>query len=368
MESRKVTVLIMAAGTGGHVFPALSIGEALQAQNVDVQWLGTPKGMENEILARSDIPLHRVSVSGLRGAGLKKLLTAPFMIAQAFLQSIKVLRKVKPNCVVGMGGFVCGPAGLASRVLGIPLLIHEQNAVAGLTNRLLSSVAQKVCEAFPGTFPASRKLVYTGNPVRKDIVKLAEEKKFQSKGKEDTSLNILILGGSQGALAINQIIPRVTSELLKDFSVKTWHQTGSGQLEATRTKYQDEGIDLDSNHHVVAFINDMADAYGWADLVICRSGASTVTEIAVIGLPAIFIPYPYHKDNQQTHNAEWLSREGAAEILQQSELSESELLSRIRPYIENRQNLLESGAKGKSLAIKDADLRIAELCREVANA
>lgn len=364
-----MTVLIMAAGTGGHVFPALSIVEALQAQNIDVQWLGTPKGMENDILADSDIPLHRVSVSGLRGAGLKKLLTAPFMIAQAFLQSMKVLRKVKPQCVVGMGGFVCGPAGLASRVLGIPLLIHEQNAVAGLTNRLLSSIAQKVCEAFPGTFPASGKLVYTGNPIRKDIVELAKKKASQTEGKEDDSLNILILGGSQGALAINQVIPKVTSELRKDFTVKTWHQTGSGQLDATRALYESEGLDIDDrNHRVVAFINNMADAYDWADLVVCRSGASTVTEIAVIGLPAIFIPYPYHKDNQQTHNAEWLSREGAAEILQQSELTELELLSRIRPYVENRQNLLESGAKGKSLAIKDADLRIAALCREVANA
>lgn len=367
METGRVTVLIMAAGTGGHVFPALSIAESLRAQGVDVQWLGTPMGMENDILENTDIPLHRVTVSGLRGAGLKKLLTAPFMIAQAFWQSVKVLRNINPQCVIGMGGFVCGPAGLASKFLGIPLLLHEQNAVAGLTNKLLARVAHKICEAFPGTFPSSSKLVYTGNPIRKEIVDLGTRKEIRDSDKEDGQVNLLVLGGSQGALAINQVIPKVVSELKKDSQVHTWHQTGAKQLESTIGFYSEAGFEPGDDHRVVAFIDDMAKAYEWADLVICRSGASTVSEIAVVGLPAIFIPYPYHKDNQQTHNAEWLSREGAAEILQQSELSEVSLLNRVRPYIDSRQRLAAAGAKGRELAIRDADLRIAELCRELAD-
>lgn len=365
METGRLSVLIMAAGTGGHVFPALSIASALQAQGADVQWLGTPHGMENKLLAATDIPLHQVAVKGLRGAGWKRLVLAPFMIIQAFLQSLAIIKKLKPDCVVGMGGFVCGPAGVASKVLGIPLLIHEQNAVAGLTNRLLSPLANKVCEAFPGTFKASAKLVFTGNPVRKEIASLAQ--KAGSKPTDAGSFRLLVLGGSQGAQAINQILPQVLHRLEQKMSVQCLHQTGSAQLKATRKLYEELGLELGSTFRVEPFIEDMAEAYAWADLVVCRSGASTVSEVAAAGLPAIFIPYPYHKDGQQTLNASWLSEAGAAEILQQRELTDSELLARIESFANDREKLRSAGEKGRALAIYDADSRIAELCKEVAN-
>lgn len=356
----------MAAGTGGHVFPALSIAHALKAQGVDVQWLGTPQGMENKLLASTDIPLHQVSVKGLRGAGWKRLLAAPFMLAQAFWQSLMIIKTLQPGCVVGMGGFVCGPAGVASKMLGIPLLIHEQNAVVGLTNRLLSPLADKVCEAFPGTFKASKKLVFTGNPVRKDIAGLKDQHEQEVKG-DDESFRLLVLGGSQGAQAINQVLPKVLKALLQKVSVQCLHQTGSAQFEATCSAYQELGIELGSVFRVEPFIEDMAAAYKWADLVVCRSGASTVCEIAAAGIPAIFIPYPYHRDMQQTLNASWLSKAGAAEILQQSDLTDTELLARIFAYATDREKVISSGEKGRALAIYDADTRIAELCREVAN-
>ncbi|MDA0689092.1 MAG: undecaprenyldiphospho-muramoylpentapeptide beta-N-acetylglucosaminyltransferase [Proteobacteria bacterium] len=365
METGRLRVLIMAAGTGGHVFPALSIAHALKAQGADVQWLGTPQGMENRLLASTDIPLHHVSVKGLRGAGWKRLLVAPFMIAQAFWQSLQIMRRLKPGCVVGMGGFVCGPAGVASKVLGIPLLIHEQNAVVGLTNRLLSPLADKVCEAFPGTFKASSKLVFTGNPVRKDIAGLKDQDADEVE--RDASFRLLVLGGSQGAQAINQVLPTVLKSLLQKVPVQCLHQTGSAQFEATCSAYRELGLELDSRFQVEPFIDDMAAAYKWADLVVCRSGASTVCEIAAAGIPAIFIPYPYHRDMQQTLNASWLSKAGAAEILQQSDLTDAELLARICAYATDREKLISSGEKGRALAIYDADTRIAELCREVAN-
>lgn len=362
-------MLIMAAGTGGHVFPALSIAHALKAQGADVQWLGTPQGMENKLLADTDIPLHQVSVKGLRGAGWKRLLAAPFMIMQAFWQSLRIMRRLDPTCVVGMGGFVCGPAGVASKVLGIPLLIHEQNAVAGLTNRLLSPFADRVCEAFPGTFKASDKLVFTGNPVRKEIAALKNrsDQAADREADKEASFRLLVLGGSQGAQAINQVLPRALQLLMQEVSVQCLHQTGSAQLDATRSAYRKLGMELDSDIRVEPFINDMAAAYRWADLVVCRSGASTVCEIAAAGLPAIFIPYPYHKDMQQTLNASWLSEAGAAEILQQSALSDAELSSRIVSFATDREKLASSGEKARAQAIYDADMRIAQLCREVAN-
>ncbi len=366
MESGGVTVLIMAAGTGGHVFPALSIAEALRARSMQVEWLGTPKGMENELLASTDIPLHRVSVKGLRGAGVLRILTAPLMLLLAFVESFQVLRRVNPDCVIGMGGFVCGPAGLACWLQRRPLFIHEQNAVAGLTNRILSKFATKVFEAFPGTFNQQTKIQHTGNPLRSSISRLALSEK--ERGTNVDEIRLLVLGGSQGALAINQLIPELITKYQGKSTLQTLHQTGSRSFEETKSLYESSGIEIGDGHRLMPFITDMSSAYAWADLVICRSGASTVSEIAAVGLPAIFVPYPHHKDQQQTHNANWLASSGAALVVQQEELDVNSLAAHLHKFDSDREALQQLGANARNKAILDADQRIVNACLEVLHA
>lgn len=358
-------MLIMAAGTGGHVFPALSIAESLRARSLQVEWLGTPKGMENDLLANTDIPLHQVSVKGLRGAGVMRLLTAPIMLLIAFIESFRVLNRVQPDCVIGMGGFVCGPAGLACWLQRRPLFIHEQNAVAGLTNRLLSGLATKVFEAFPNTFKQKSKVQHTGNPLREPIIELAQRGRSESQVSE---LRLLVLGGSQGAMAINQLIPQLIANYEGDSSLLTWHQTGSRGFEESKSHYESAGIEIGNSHKLMPFIDDMASAYAWADLVICRSGASTVSEIAAAGLPAVFVPYPHHKDQQQTHNANWLANSDAALVMQQKDLSVSVLTEHLHRFASDRELLIRIGKNARNKAILDADQRIVDACLEVLHA
>ena len=353
----------MAAGTGGHVFPALAIAACLQQQGNDVVWLGTPQGMEVDILKNTGIPLHAIAVKGLKGKGLLRLLTAPFMITAATLQAMRVIRRTAPACVLGMGGFVCGPGGVAAKLMGKPLLIHEQNAVAGTTNRLLARVADKVLEAFPGTFPSAAKVFYTGNPVRKDIAAIEREAAEQS-----GPLNILTLGGSQGAVAINEAIPAALAAWDDDDRPQLLHQTGKRNLEQARQCYQSHGIGLDDQTRVVPFIEDMASAYAWADLVICRSGASTVSEIAAAGLGSILIPYPYHADQQQSKNAHWLSQAGAALVIEQADLSPELLLQQLQSFNTERDRLIAMGKAARELAIVDAEEVISRHCLEVVHA
>ena len=354
--------MIMAAGTGGNVFPALSIAETFKARAINVEWLGTPSGMENELLNATDIPLHQVSVKGLRGAGIVRILLAPFMLLRAFIDSYKVLRKVDPDFVIGMGGFVCGPAGLACKIQGRPLFIHEQNAVAGLTNRLLAPMATRVFEAFPKTFSRNN-VIYTGNPLRNSIKNLARESKRDRV--TDSALNVLILGGSQGAQAINRTIPAILSSLSDTQIIQSLHQTGARNFDETLQHYESLGVNISDSHRLVSFIDDIAEAFTWADLVICRSGASTVSEIAAAGLPAVFIPYPYHKDQQQKLNANWLASNEAAIILEQSSLEEKTLFSIVDSLMNDRQKLTAMGERAHSLAVLDADERIVENCVEV---
>ena len=367
MAVETTTVLVMAAGTGGHVFPALSIAEVLKSRSVNVEWLGTPEGMENKLLENCDIKLHQISVRGLRGAGLQLKFLAPFMLIGAFIQSIGVIRRVNPHCVLGMGGFVCGPAGVAAKLMRKPLLIHEQNAVAGLTNRLLSKIANRVFEAFPGTFTAHKKVRHTGNPLRQDIVRLHELAESSSESVKDKSLHILILGGSQGAATINQLIPELLINWHGKEHLKILHQTGSANLHESRQLYQSLGLDFTEDCRVVDFIEDMATAYKWADLVICRSGASTVSELAAAGKTAILIPYPYHRDQQQTLNAQWLSSAGAGYLLQQADLSAKSVLKIIAELDADREKLVEISRRARAMAICDASEVIAMECMEFAN-
>ncbi|MFT4862910.1 MAG: UDP-N-acetylglucosamine--N-acetylmuramyl-(pentapeptide) pyrophosphoryl-undecaprenol N-acetylglucosamine transferase [Pseudohongiellaceae bacterium] len=359
------TVLIMAAGTGGHVFPALSIARALQAKATHIEWLGTPNGMENELLSGTGIPLHQITVSGLRGSGLKRKLMAPIMLVSAFAQSFSLLRKIQPDCVLGMGGFVCGPAGIAAKLLGKPLILHEQNAVAGLTNKLLAVFADRVLEAFPNTFKPGPKLRCTGNPLRKEIAQL--HGLTQSKKVNGQRINILVLGGSQGAAAINDVMPEVLQSLGSD-AVSIVHQTGKQKLEQSITGYEKAGFTLSDSLKVSSFIEDMPQAYAWCDLVICRSGASTVTEIAAVGKPSILIPYPYHRDDQQVFNARWLSDVGAAIIMRQQDLSAESLSQKIRELISDSSSLEKMGENARAVAVLDADMVIANECLGLANA
>lgn len=354
----------MAAGTGGHVFPAMSIASRLQAMGADVHWLATRGGLENELLRHSQFTMHRISVSGLRGSGIKRKLLAPIMLIKALSQSMTVIRQVRPDCILGMGGFVCGPAGLAGRLAGVPLLIHEQNAVAGITNRILARFATRVFEAFPDTFPHSAKIRFVGNPLRSDIVSLYEQGKAEAE--RYRPLHILVLGGSQGAAAINKVIPEVLANWGGNHP-EVRHQTGKRNFSETQTIYESLGLSGDDRCSVVPFIDDMAAAYQWADIVICRSGASTVSELAAAGLPSILIPYPYHKDRQQVLNGEWLSKAGAAVLIEQRDCSAKTVLPMLHDLDLHRDKLTDMRVKALQLAVVDAAEKIADECLEVAH-
>lgn len=360
------SILIMAAGTGGHIFPALSIAQKLAAKGVRTEWLGTESGMENELLADTDIAIHTISVQGLRGKGIARKLMAPFMLAQALVQSIFVISRVKPRCVLGMGGFVSGPGGVAAKLMGKRLLIHEQNAVAGATNKILAKFADRVFEAFPNTFAKNEKVIHTGNPLREDIVAIVKGKQGSSSAASswDAPLQILVLGGSQGAAAINAVIPEMLARWGSDNLPKIYHQSGRKTFDATRELYQSLSIEIGNGNRLVPFIDDMAAAYRWADLVVCRSGASTVCELAAVGLPSVLIPYPYHSDNQQTANAEWLSDNGAAVLIQQADLTINLLLKTLKDLDGGRSRLRTMAERASSIAVRDASERIATECLE----
>jgi len=366
MPREDMTVLIMAAGTGGHVFPALSIARKLRKHNVRTEWMGTHQGMENQLLEGTGIKIHAVSAKGLKGKGVVRLLFAPFMLVQALIQSIRVLSSVNPDCVLGMGGFVSGPGGLAAKITGRKLVIHEQNAVPGFTNKLLSKIANLVFEAFPNTFPDSDKVLYTGNPLRSEIAELAEKPRQYEKSSR--SLRILVLGGSQGALAINEVVPELIADWPEQNRPHVLHQSGERTLEETQVLYKDRGLSSVEGVDVVPFISNMADAYGWADLVICRSGASTVSEIAAVGLPSILIPYPHHSDQQQKHNANWLVSAGAAFLLEQKDLTLATLRSLLLDLHTDRSKLQKMSDAARSISICDADELIVSRCMELAHA
>lgn len=363
MEKRGIKVLIMAAGTGGHVFPALSIAEEFAGRGVTVEWLGTPKGMENRILQGTDISLHRISVKGLRGSGLLRLLFAPLMLISAFIESFRVLGKTRPDLVLGMGGFVCGPAGLACRLRRIPLCLHEQNAVPGLTNKLLAPLAAKVFEAFPDTFNSRSRVMFTGNPLRSAFRPAPRKKTDRSS--TAYVLRVLVLGGSQGATAINEVIPRLISQYSDSMPLETMHQVGDRHIESTEAHYREQGVEIDTAHRLVPFIDDMAGAYAWADIVVCRSGASTVSEVAAVGCPAIFVPYPHHKDQQQKLNAQWLVEEGAGLLLEQANLSAENLAAELGKLAGDRQKLEKMSASARSMSMLDASEKIVDACLEV---
>lgn len=349
------SVVVMAGGTGGHVFPALAVARELQARGVRIHWLGTAAGIEADVVPRNGLPITFLDVSGVRGQGLKRLLLAPFKIMAATLAAMRVMRTVEADCVIGLGGYVTGPGGIAARLLGKPLIIHEQNAVAGFTNRMLSTIATRVLQAFPGAFPDGGKVSTTGNPVRADICGIdSPEARFAGRS---GPLRLLVLGGSQGAVALNALVPQALAGLAPDQRPEVRHQTGKKSVEATRGNYAAAGVEAE----VLPFIDDMAAAYGWADLVICRSGALTVGELAAAGVASILVPYPFAVDDHQTANARYLSDAGAARLCPQKELTPEGLATELRA-LWNRGVLLDMAVKARRLALTEATATVAGFC------
>lgn len=353
-------VLVTAGGTGGHVFPALAAARLFREQGIEVCWIGTRQGIEADIVPKHDFPIEYVDVAGVRGQGIARLLWAPLKVARAVAQVMKIVRRVKPDLVLGMGGFVTGPTGVGVWLSGRPVFIHEQNAIAGFTNKMLAHLARKVFQAFPGAFPASSKVETTGNPVRQEIASMAPPAERYA-GREGP-IRILILGGSQGAVALNQMVPKALATIQGQLQFAVRHQCGAKNIEAARECYRAAGVEAD----VVPFIDDMAEAYGWADVVVCRSGALTVSELAAAGVASVLIPYPSAVDDHQTRNGEYLSSAGAALLVQQRDLNEADLAAMLLQKLGRRDVLQDMAQKARALAMTNATEKLVQRCVEVA--
>ncbi len=357
---KQAPVLIMAGGTGGHIFPALAVANTIQKNGVPIVWLGTEKGLESKIIPQQGIDIEYIKIGGLRGKGVLSLLLSPFKIIYALLQAIIVIRRIKPRSVLGMGGYVTGPGGIAAWLLGIPLYIHEQNAIAGLTNKILARMAKKVFEAFPGSFYQQQKTTCTGNPIRKEFfaVKGVEDRLADRGGKT----NILILGGSLGAKILNQVVPEAVAKMAEEVRPNICHQAGEKTIELAQQQYEVVGVKAD----VVSFIDEMAKAFEWADMIICRAGALTISEIAVVGVPAILVPFPHAVDDHQTQNARYLSSAGAAVLIPQDRLSADSLYKELVKLMQDKKLRIKMAKKAKELARENAAEIVAEQCLEIA--
>ncbi|EKN47284.1 MULTISPECIES: undecaprenyldiphospho-muramoylpentapeptide beta-N-acetylglucosaminyltransferase [Pseudomonas syringae group] len=351
-------VLIMAGGTGGHVFPALACAREFQSRGYKVHWLGTPRGIENELVPQAGLTLHLINVTGLRGKGRLSLLKAPLMLFKALMQARKVVRELKPVCVVGFGGYVTGPGGLAAKLAGVPLIIHEQNAVAGTANRSLASFASRVCEAFPDTFAASKKRRTTGNPVRVEL--FLETPRQALAGRK---ARLLVLGGSLGAEPLNKLLPEALAQLPVDIRPEVFHQAGKNHDEITAERYRNVGVEA----QVAPFIQNMAQAYSWADLVVCRAGALTISELAAAGLPSLLIPLPHAIDDHQSRNADYLAREGAAFVMPQATTGVAEMAARLKEVLMQPEQLNSMARTARRLAKPDATNTVVDVCVEVVN-
>ncbi|WP_339898772.1 undecaprenyldiphospho-muramoylpentapeptide beta-N-acetylglucosaminyltransferase [uncultured Gilvimarinus sp.] len=350
-------VLIMAGGTGGHVFPALAVARRLTAENVSVSWLGTRKGIEARVIPEAGIDIDYIRIEGVRGRGALGLLKAPFLILAALFQAIGVLRRNKPDVVVGFGGFVSGPGGLAAWLLRIPLVIHEQNAIAGTTNKILARFARVIATGFAEVLPGAH---WVGNPVRDEIVNLpAPAGRFAERQAEP--LRLLVLGGSLGARAINELMPAALAGCAPAQTFDVWHQCGARHQEATVAGYVEHQVKA----RVEPFINDMASAYGWADVVVCRAGALTVAELAAAGLGAFYIPLPNAIDDHQTHNAAVMASAGAGISIPQAQLNAESLTRLLSEQLSDRQALEQMARAARSLHKDDAAGAVAKLTEEL---
>jgi len=369
--NKSPTLLVMAGGTGGHIFPGLAVAQKLKAEGWNIHWLGTADRMEADIVPAHGFDISFINISGLRNKNLLTWLKLPFKLVNSLLQALAVIRKIKPNAVLGMGGYASAPGGLAAWLMRKPLVVHEQNAAAGLTNRLLARIATKVCCAFPDAFGKNIAAEVVGNPLRASI----SEYKTQEISNEEmvkSSHNILVVGGSLGAQVLNQIVPMSFAKLIKTASNRNevlpfniWHQTGKGKQQGVIDAYNQQSL-ADEQVRVTEFIDDIATAYQWADVVICRAGALTVSELAMAATPAIFVPLPHAVDDHQTKNAQYLVSRGGATLIKQQDLT-SDVLTKLLDELFSEPQILKSMVKA-TFAAADADAtnKVAQLCQQVA--
>lgn len=342
MSNANITILIMAGGTGGHIFPALAIAKELKTSNTRVEWLGSNHGMENTLVPQHNIKLHTVSAIGLRGKNIITLVKAPFLLSLAFIQTVRVFAKLNPTAVLGMGGFASGIGGVVAWLLRVPLVLHEQNSVPGTTNKILVKIATQTFQAFDHTFDRSENILTSGNPVL-----------FKPKNKNihNKKLNLLIIGGSLGAKPINDIVTRL------DIDINIWHQTGKQHLNSVKAQYNNKNV------KVMAFIDDMAKAYAWADIVLCRAGAMTVSELMLSAKPSILIPLPHAIDNHQFYNAKILANNNAGILIEQKDLN-LKLLEETLLNIDDAQ-LQQMSENAKQLAKPAAAKMISDYLLEI---
>lgn len=356
MNAGTAPVMIMAGGTGGHIFPALAVARVLRARGVPVVWLGADGAMETRLVPPHDIPLDTLAITGLRGKGTLALLGAPVRVLRAIRAAGFVLRRRAPRAVVSFGGFASGPGGVAAKLMGLPLLVHEQNRAAGFTNRVLVKVARRVMTGFPGAFPSREEVV--GNPVRDEIAALPPPaERFAGRS---GPLRVLVLGGSQGARALNLAVPKAIATLPAG-SIDVRHQCGEKLRDEAAKAYADAGVSAS----VEAFITDMADAYAWADLVVCRSGASTLAELCAVGVGSVLVPFAQAVDDHQTRNADYLVERDAAVLLKQDDALADRLAATLRRFIDDAGARLSMADAARALAKPDAADRIADIILEV---
>lgn len=359
-------VVIAAGGTGGHIYPAIAVATELAKRKMPVIWVGTSEGLESRLVPEANIELRPISIAGLRGKGIKGLIIGPFKLIGACVQSMKILKEVQACSVLGMGGFVSGPVGIAALFTRRPLVLHEQNAIAGMTNRWLGRFATRVFSAMPKVFPAGVGAREVGNPVRESIENVCLTKERQAR----STLRLLVVGGSRGARALNQVVPEAAKafQQLNDESLEldVWHQTGvddETQVSDTYKAFADQQVSA----KVQPYIQDVTEAYKWADIVICRAGAMTVSELSAAGLPSVLVPFPYAVDDHQTMNARYLSDAGAAYLLPQSDMNAQNLAQRLTDLAKQPELLLEMSAKARQLYKPNAAAIIADALVEECN-
>ena len=356
------TLLVMAGGTGGHVYPALAVAQSLIRRGVRVIWLGTRTGLESRVVLSNEIELECVEVTGVRGVGLTRSRSS-LKIIRAFCQAVSVIRRRRPDALLGMGGYVSGPGAVAGLIMRLPLVIHEANSHAGITNQLLAHFATHVLTGFPEATGLGRKMKWVGNPVRPTISACRSNNHF---GKVDSNRKsrLLVMGGSQGAEVLNKVVPAAVLMLPTSDRPEIIHQCGQAWKATTAARYSELGIDAD----VVGYIEDVASAYKNSDLVICRAGAMTLAEISVIGVPSLLIPFPHAVGDHQSKNAEFMAKHGAARVMFQNQLSVETLAVVIAELLADRKKLSDLAKAARSLACIDATELVAGYCREVMGA
>lgn len=363
-KSKSQTLLVMAGGTGGHIFPGIAVADELKEQGWHIHWLGTADRMEAKIIPEHGFEISYINISGLRGKNLLSMFLIPFKLIHSLIQARRVIKKVKPDVVLGMGGYASTPGGLAAWLSNIPLIVHEQNAAAGLSNRLLARIANKVCCAFPNAFKANIDAEVVGNPLRASIGKKVEGSETDNKN-EHSDKRILVFGGSLGAQVLNNVMPESFQSLLAiDDNYCIWHQTGTGNQAGVIESYNAENI-ASGKVKVTEFIKDMAAAYDWADIVICRAGALTVSELAMAAKPAIFIPLPHAVDDHQTKNALYLVEREAAKLLPQPELNKENITALINDLFAKPDTLENMAIAAKGAANLNARKDVAKLCQQL---